>query len=152
MDEPVDVGARVVVGGETLKACRFGCQSNVMSMAMGNGGTGGTPGGCGGVGAGISFERMDITDAGLAPSRPVTCWMISLAADPGAGDQEQGAGRELTGRRQPEPLGGRGRHHAIGDAELGEDVRDVYAGGVLADEQGLGDFLVPSPARSSRKT
>jgi hypothetical protein len=42
-------------------------------------------------------------------------------------------------------VGDGGGLHATGDAELGQDVRDVHAGGLRADEQGLGDFPVGVP-------
>src|SRR6185437_12759725 len=43
------------------------------------------------------------------------------------------------------PVSDGGRLHATGDAEFGQDVRDVHAGGLRADEQGLGDFPVGVP-------
>jgi hypothetical protein len=42
-------------------------------------------------------------------------------------------------------VGDGGGFHAAGDAEFGQDVRDVDAGGLRADEQGLGDFPVGVP-------
>jgi len=42
-------------------------------------------------------------------------------------------------------VGDGGGLHAAGDAEFGQDVRDVHAGGLRADEQGLGDFPVGVP-------
>ena len=42
-------------------------------------------------------------------------------------------------------MGDGGGLHAAGDAEFGQDVRDVHAYGLRADEQGLGDFPVGVP-------
>src|SRR5215216_7229453 len=52
---------------------------------------------------------------------------------------------------QAEAVGDRGGLHPPGDAELGQDVGDVHAGGLGADEQRLGDLAVAAPGRHQRQ-
>jgi hypothetical protein len=46
---------------------------------------------------------------------------------------------------EAEPVGDCGRLPATGDPQLGDDVGDVEAGGLLGDEQGPADLPVGPP-------
>src|SRR5262245_8688271 len=77
-----------------------------------------------------SDGRVDLTRTYLVPSRA------------GLGISRTALRRVLAGRYQPEPPGRRRRLGAGGDAELGQDIEDVDAGGLGADEQGAADLAV----------
>jgi hypothetical protein len=52
---------------------------------------------------------------------------------------------------EAEPVGDRGRLGSIAHTELGQDVGDVNAGGLVADEQGLGDLAVAAAVGDQRQ-
>src|SRR5262249_28043694 len=54
-------------------------------------------------------------------------------------------GAPLRGLDEPEPMGHRRRLQASRCAELAQDVRDMHAGSVLADEQATTDLAVRQP-------
>jgi hypothetical protein len=53
---------------------------------------------------------------------------------------------------EPEAVSDRGRLAATGDPQLGQDPRDVHAGGLGGDEQCLADLPVGSPSATSAST